>query len=154
MLGAGFPAYVEKRMPGLQELMGGDQLKALTSVAADVRNRDAAAAIPGLLGSDTAAKMSRAMSGGLLDTPIAKRASGLLSIGGVGGESVRSFLAERSMQNKGQILADLFSDPQAAAAALQDRAFTKTLDLPALRKLQEVAARSIPLALTGPSSQQ
>lgn len=118
-LGSALPRYVEGRMPGLQEALTPSQLEALSKVAADIRNAEAAATVPGLRGSDTQAKLARALDGGLLDGPAAKFMGRVLSVKGVGGETVRAKLAEAVAKNKGQAVAELFSDPKAAAAALE-----------------------------------
>lgn len=149
-LGAALPRYVENRMPGLMEALNPDQLKALTGVASDIRNSDAAAAVPGLLGSDTYAKASRAMSGGLLDSPSVKTISKLLSIKGIGAESIRVKGAEMVMGYKGRTVSELMANPKAAAAALQDINFTRSLDGPALQALRLAAAQVAPVLATSP----
>lgn len=112
--GAALPKYVEARLPGLQKAMTPDQLKALTSVAADIRNAEAAGSVAGLRGSDTQAKISRALDAGLLDGPMLKTLSRLLTVKGVGLDWLRGKVAERVIASKGGQMAGLLADPQAA----------------------------------------
>ena len=135
-LGSALPRYVESRMPGLQEALTPEQLNALTSVAGDIRNSEAAAAVNGLRGSDTQAKISRALDAGLLDSPLAKAASRLGSVKGIGIEPLRNKMAEAVIGYKGRTLAQLLADPKAAAAALQDQGFTHGLDAKTLKALE------------------
>ena len=113
-LGAALPKYVESRLPGLQEAMTPEQLKALTSVAADIRNAEAAGSVAGLRGSDTQAKISRALDAGLLDGPMLKTLARLLTVKGVGLDWLRGKVAERVAANKGAQMAGLLADPQSA----------------------------------------
>lgn len=147
-LGAALPRYVETRMPGLLEALTPDQLKVVSSVAADIKNADAAAAVPGLLGSDTQAKITRAMGAGLLDAPVTKKIAGALAVKGIGAESIRSALAESVKVNKGKTIAALLADPKSAAAALNDAQFVKAVDLKTIRALQDVSRRVAPLAVS------
>lgn len=146
-LGAALPRYVETRMPGLREALDDGQFKALTGVASDIRNADAAAAVPGLLGSDTYAKTARAMDGGLLDSPMAKTAGKFLSIKGIGVEPLRAKLAEMVVQHKGRTVSELLANPKAAAAALQDSGFVKRVDAKTIKdlRLAVAAARMAPI---------
>ncbi len=148
LLGSALPKYVENRMPGLLEAMTPEQLGALQSVAADIRNAEAAAALPGLRGSDTQAKISRAMDAGLLDSPIAKGAARLLSVKGVGGEGLRSKLAEAVIANKGKIVSELLANPAAAARALEDKSFMQLIDSGTAGQLRRVALKAAPLVGT------
>jgi hypothetical protein len=116
--GSALPKYVEGRMPGLREAMAPEQLNALSSVAADIRNSEAAAAVPGLRGSDTQAKITRALDAGLLDSPAAKMVARFASLKGIGGETIRAKLADMMVQNKGKTIAELLADPKKAAEAL------------------------------------
>jgi hypothetical protein len=146
--GAALPKYVEQRMPGLLEAMEPEQLKGLLDVATDIRNAEAAAAVPGLRGSDTQAKISRALDAGLFDSQIAKTLAKVTSLKGIGGEFLRSKAAEAVVQYKGKTIAKLLADPKAAAAALADPAFTSSLDRldrPAVEALRLVAARAAPV---------
>lgn len=143
-LGAALPKYVEGRLPGLQELMLPDQLNSLTSVAKDIRNAEMAANT-GVRGSDTQAKITRALDAGLLDSPMAKTIAKVTSMKGIGGETVRSKLAQMVIENKGKVVAELLADPKAAAAALKDADFVSQLDKPTLKRLS-VTARLAPLA--------
>lgn len=118
-LGAGLPRYVETRLPGLQEALSPEQLQSLTGVAKDIRNAAAANNVQGLTGSDTQAKISRALDAGLLDSPTIKWLSRVLTVKGVGGEMLRSKLASAVVENKGANMARLLADPAAAANALQ-----------------------------------
>lgn len=143
-LAAGLPRYVENRMPGLSEALSREQLNALTNVAGDIRNADAASAVKGLLGSDTYAKMSRAMDGGLLDAPLAKTVAGALSFKGIGVETLRGKGADVVMSYKGKSLAQLLSDPKMAAKALENARFVERLSAPQVSRLQLAASRSVP----------
>ena len=147
-LASGLPRYVENRLPGLAEALTDDQFKALTGVASDVRNADAASAVKGLLGSDTYAKLSRSMDGGLLDAPLAKTLSGLLSFKGIGAETLRGKAAEAVMSYKGKTLAELLANPKLAAKALENSAFVEKLSAPQVSRLQSVASRSLPQLAT------
>jgi len=138
-LGAAFPKYVESRLPGMQELLYPHQLEAVTNVAADIRNADAGARVSGLRNSATYAKMSNALDAGVLDSPIAKSVAKGLSLKGIGGETLRTKLADMVKENKGAVLADLFANPKKAAAALQDAEFTNLLDRKTLTKLRATA---------------
>lgn len=151
-LGAALPRYVEGRMPGLREAMTPSQLNALSSVANDIRNAEAAAAVPGLRGSDTEAKIARALDAGLLDASGVKSISKLLSFKGVGVEPVREKLAGMVMRDKGATLAELLSDPRAAALALQDARFVSALAPPDRFRLQDFVARSAPVLATNQNS--
>lgn len=143
-LAAGLPRYVESRMPGLLGALTDDQFKALTSVSGDIRNADAASSVKGLLGSDTYAKMSRAMDGGLLDAPLAKTVAGALSFKGIGAETLRGKGAEAIMAYKGKTLAQLLSDPKLAAKALENARFVEKLSPQQVSRLQAAASRSVP----------
>jgi hypothetical protein len=139
-LGAALPRYVETRMPGLQEALGTDQLRALMGVAGDIRNAEAAAAVPGLRGSDTQAKIARALDVGLLDGPAAKTMARLLSMKGIAPlEALRAKAADMAITYKGRTMADLLADPKAAAKAIEDRAFADKLDRTTFDALQYVA---------------
>jgi hypothetical protein len=144
LLGAGLPRYVETRMPGLLEAMKPEQTAALSNVAADIRNADAAAST-GVRGSDTYAKMSRALDAGILDSPMAKTIGRVASVKGVGLESLRSKVAEGVIRYKGKTIAELLANPKAAAAALQDRAFAASIPAPTLNALQLSLARAAPV---------
>lgn len=143
--GAALPNYVESRLPGLQEALSPEQLNALTRVAADIRNAEAAANVAGLRGSDSYAKVSRAMDTGIFDSDGAKSVAKLLSLKGLGGETIRNKLAEMVTQSKGKTIAALMADPKAAAAALADKSFVRSLDNEALQKLRLVVARGAPI---------
>jgi hypothetical protein len=138
-LGAALPKYVETRLPGMQELMTPDQLGALTGVAKDIRNAETAANVSGLRGSDTQAKITRALDAGLLDSPLAKTLGKVTSVKGIGGETVRTKLAQMVIENKGKTVADLLANPRAAAAALQDADFVQQIDAKTFRKLSATA---------------
>jgi hypothetical protein len=144
LLGAGLPRYVETRMPGLLEALKPEQMGALSSVAADIRNADAAAST-GVRGSDTYAKMSRSLDAGILDSPMAKALGRVASIKGVGLESLRSKAAEAVISYKGRTLAELMANPKAAAAALQDRAFVASIDGPTRQALRVSLGRAAPV---------
>jgi hypothetical protein len=144
-LGAALPKYFESRMPGLQEALTPEQLNVLSSVAQDIRLSESAAAVPGLRGSDTQAKISRALDAGLLDSSLAKTLSKVLTFKGIGAEQARNKLAEVVMENKGQTIAQLMSDPKAAAKALENADFVRTLDGPKLKALRAVASRGVPV---------
>ena len=103
------------------------------------------AANTGVRGSDTQAKITRALDAGLLDSPMAKSIAKVTSMKGIGGETVRSKLAQMVIENKGKVVADLLADPKAAAAALKDADFVSQLDKPTLKRLS-VTARLAPLA--------
>ena len=147
-LGAALPRYVETRMPGLLEALNPDQLKAITGVASDIRNADAASSVAGLLGSDTYAKASRSMDAGLLDSPTVKRMSGLLNYHGIGLDPIRGKLADMVVKSKGQTIANLMADPKAAAEALQNIGFRQSLDGPTLKALRLAAAKATPILAT------
>lgn len=115
-LGAGLPRYVETRMPGLQEAMTPDQLKTLQSVAADIRNAEAAGSVAGLRGSDTQAKIARALDAGLIDGPLLRTLSRVLTIKGVGLDWLRGKVAEAVARDKNQALVQLLLDPRSATA--------------------------------------
>lgn len=144
-LASALPRYVETRMPGLLEALDPDQLKALTSVAGDIRNQDAASNVKGLLGSDTQAKISRALDAGLLESPTVKKLSGLLSLKGFGVESLRDTAAESIVKYKGKTIANLMANPKDAAKALADSGFVQSLDNESLKALRLVASRSVPV---------
>jgi hypothetical protein len=139
-MGAALPRYVETRMPGLLEALDSDQLNAITGVASDIRNQDAANSIKGLLGSDTHAKISRALDGGLLDTPIAK------AIGGIKGLDIaRSKAADMVVQYKGKTLASLLANPKDAAKALADQSFVNSAPNHVLSALENAVSRVAPV---------
>lgn len=118
-LAAAFPKYVEGRLPGLEQAMTREQLDVLTKVAADIRNSTAAGNVSGLRGSDTYAKATRALDAGALDSQTAKTIAKLLSLKGVGFESLRAKMAENTVKSKGNALAELLNNPAKAAAALE-----------------------------------
>lgn len=134
-LGAAFPRYVENRMPGLLEVMSPDQMGALSGVAKDIRNQDAASAVKGLLGSDTMAKITRALDAGLLDSPLAKSISRIKGLG-----MVRDKAAVMVIEHKGKTLSELMANPKAAAAALKDEEFRRSVPASTLNELQGVVA--------------
>ena len=115
--GAALPKYVESRLPGLQEAMTPAQLKTLKDVAADIRNAEAAASVQGLRGSDTQAKITRALDAGLIDGPLLKTLAKLVSIKGVGLENLRAKVSEAVMRSKGESIAELLANPAAATPA-------------------------------------
>lgn len=137
-LASAFPKYVESRMPGINELMLPEQRQALAGVAADIRNAEAAAAVPGLRGSDTQAKITRALDAGLLDSPVAKSLLKYATFKGIGGEQIRAWLAKAATENKGKSIAELLADPQRAAAALD--AFVKSQGQAPANMLSQAAA--------------
>lgn len=147
-LAAGLPRYVEQRMPGLLEALSDDQLRALTGVSKDIQNTAAANSVKGLLGSDTEAKVSRAIDGGLLDSGPAKTIGKILSLKGVGLDTLRGKAAESVVKYKGKTLAALLSSPKDAAKALQDARFVQSLDAPNLARLKAIVSRSAPLLAT------
>ena len=144
-LGAALPRYVETRRPGLEEALTPSQFNALTGVASDIRNADAAAAVSGLLGSDTYAKASRAMGGGLLDSSSSKRIASLLSYKGLGGEFVRDKLAGSIVQYKGRTVSELMASPKLAAQALKDATFVRSIDNKTAAQLRQIAGRTLPI---------
>jgi hypothetical protein len=146
--GAALPQYVESRLPGLQEALSRDQYNALTGVASDIRNSEAAAAVPGLRGSDTQAKIARALDAGLLDSGIAKTLGRVMSFKGIGGETVRNKLAEMVTTHKGKTIAELMADPKSAAKALQDATFVHSIDNKTLQKLRFAVSRGAPILAT------
>lgn len=143
-LGAALPRYVETRMPGLLEALNPDQLKAITGVAGDIRNADAASAVQGLLGSDTQAKIARSLDAGLLDSSMAKTLGKVLSIKGIGLDTLRSKAAESVIKYKGKTLADLLANPKVAAAALNDARFVNATDPKTIQALYLSVSRSAP----------
>jgi hypothetical protein len=145
LYGAALPSYVEKRMAGLQEALTPEQMDVVSSVARDIRNSDASKAIPGLIGSDTHAKIARAFDAGLLDSSVIKKLSFILSVKGIGLETIRSILAESLMKSKGKAMSELLADPKAAAAAMRPGVLSNQSIYPALEGVYRVA----PLALTG-----
>lgn len=144
-LGAALPKYVESRMSGLLEAMSPDQMKSLMSVAGDIRNADAASNVAGLLGSDSYAKITRSMDAGLLDAPLAKTVSKMLSVKGIGVEPLRAKAAEMVMQHKGKTISELLANPKAAAAALADVKFVKSAGPEVVGMLRLTLARGAPL---------
>jgi hypothetical protein len=52
------------------------------------------------------------------------------------------------IQNKGDTLAKLLANPKLAAKALEDSAFTKTLDSKSLKLLQQAVLRGAPILAT------
>jgi hypothetical protein len=143
-LGAALPKYVADRMPGLLEAMTPEQLKSLTSVAGDIRNAAAASNVEGLLGSDSYAKISRAMDAGLLDSTFAKGA-GRIGYKGISLEPARAKLADMVMTHKGKTISQLLANPKAAAAALADAQFVKSAGPEVAGMLRLSLARSAPL---------
>jgi hypothetical protein len=137
--GSALPNYVESRMPGMRELLTPDQLDTVTSVSKDIRNAEAAANVEGLRGSDTQAKITRALDAGMLEGPLAKTFAKYSTFHGVGGEMVRSKLAQMVMENKGKVIADLLANPKAAAQALHDADFVQQIDTQTFRKLSATA---------------
>lgn len=114
-LGSGFPKYVENRLPGMQEALTPQQLKIATSVAADIRNAEAAGTVAGLRGSDTQAKIARAMDAGLIDAPTMKLLAKVMTYKGFGLEMIRAKMAEHSMKQKGEAMAGLLADYETLA---------------------------------------
>lgn len=150
--GSALPKYVENRLPGLEEAMTPEQLRALVNVAKDIRNAEAAAVVPGLRGSDTAAKITRAMDAGMLDSPLAKTLSKLLTFKGVGGEWARNKLAETVIEHKGRTISELLANPRQAAQALQDASFVQRADSGTLKALRLAASRTLPALAASQSS--
>jgi hypothetical protein len=116
----------------------------------DVTNAEAAAALPAVRGSDTQAKIANAMNAGLLDSPVLKGLSKALMFKGIGLDPLRAKAAEGVMAYKGKAMAELLANPKLAADALSSTAYTQSLPVSALRKLQ-TAARAAPVALIGAS---
>lgn len=143
--GAALPKYVESRMPGLKEVMTPDQLSTLSKVARDIRNAEAAASVPGLRGSDTQAKIDRALGAGLLDSDGMKNLGRVLSVKGFGLETLRSKAAEAVVKYKGDSIANLLANPSKAAKALEDAAFVKTLDKKTVGLLEKSILRAAPI---------
>jgi hypothetical protein len=148
--GAALPKYVESRMAGLGEALTPDQFTAISQVAKDIRNAEAAAAVPGLRGSDTQAKITRALDAGLLDGPAAKTLMRFTNFKGIGLEPLRARLSETIRESKGKTIAALLADPKAAAKALQEIGGSNTDDLVRLlqdSKAQQFLLRSAPVAV-------
>ena len=143
---AALPSYVERRLPGLQEALNPDQLKALTGVTSDIRNATAASADFGMNGgSDTMRKISKAVNTGILDGDGARAIARALTFKTGLGDMARSKLAEMSVKNKAKILDSLLSDPKAAAAALANRDVVRSLDNQSLQQLRLAATRVAPV---------
>ena len=144
--GAALPKYVESRMPGLQEAMRPEQLKALKDVASDIRNAEAAGSVAGLRGSDTQAKITRALDAGLIDGPLLKTLSRVLTFKGVGMENLRNKVAEAVAQNKGAAMAEMLATRGGSNALMQQAAqrgpMTNALMNP---DLQRAVLRGAPL---------
>lgn len=151
--GAALPKYVESRLPGLQEALSGEQYNALTGVAADIRNGEAAASVIGLRGSDTQAKMTRALDAGMIDSALAKTLARFTSAKGLGGETVRNKLSEIVKAHKGKTIAELMANPKAAASALQDATFVQSIDSKTLNLLRGAVSRGAPILGASQSSQ-
>ena len=113
--GAALPKYVESRLPGLEEALTPEQLQALSSVAADIRNAEAASALSGAAGkgSDTYQKIANALDAGVLDGPLAKSVAKMLTFKGVGAESMRNWAANAAKASRASDLADLLANPAA-----------------------------------------
>jgi len=142
--GAALPKYVESRLPGLQEALAPDQFKAVTGVASDIRNAEAAANFYGR-GSDSKAKIEMALSAGVLDSGAAKALAKLATFkGGMGLEMVRGKLAELVTKNKGKTITALMAEPKLAAIALEVPDFVSKIDGATYRRLQ-AAARASPV---------
>lgn len=138
-VGSALPRYVESRMPGLLEALQPEQLNALKGVASDIRNQDAANSVQGLLGSDTHAKISRALDGGLLDSPIAKTLANFK-----GANILREKATDMVKSYKGKTIAELMANPKEAAKALADSSFSSQASPEILKALAISVARSAP----------
>lgn len=143
-LGAALPKYVANRMPGLAEALTPEQFKAITNVASDIRNADAAMAVKGLAGSDTQGKIDRAMGAGLLGSKGAEGFAKMLTFKGIGLDNLRSKAAATMIEHKGKAFAELLANPKLAAKAMADSTFTRSLDPVMLSRLQ-AAARFTPV---------
>lgn len=143
-LGAALPRYFDQRMPGLAEALTPEQFKAISNVAADIRNADAAMAVRGLAGSDTQGKIDRAMGAGLLGSKGAEGLAKMLTFKGVGLDNLRSKAADTMIAYKGKAFAELLANPKLAAKAMADSTFTRSLDPVLLARLQG-AARVVPI---------
>jgi len=143
--GAALPKYVADRYPALQELLHPDQFNAMRNVALDIRNAEKAA-YTGIRGSDTAAKISRALDSGFFDTGIAKTIGKFTTLKGFGGENFRAYLSKMATENKGKLVSDLLANPKAAAAALQDADFVLQLDKTTLKRLSSTAKLAVATA--------
>ena len=118
--GAALPKYVESRLPGLEEALTPAQLQALSAVAADIRNAEAASALAGAAGkgSDTYQKIANALDAGVLDGPLAKSVAKMLTFKGVGAEGMRTWAANAAKASRGGDLAELLANPAALEQAL------------------------------------
>jgi hypothetical protein len=143
--GSALPKYVESRMSGLKEALNPEQLDALSSVAKDIRNAEAAASVAGLRGSDTQAKIDRALGAGLLDSDTMKNLGKVLSVKGFGLETLRGKAAESVIKYKGDSIANLLANPSKAAKALEDVAFVKKLDNKTVGLLRSSVLKTAPI---------
>jgi hypothetical protein len=119
-LESGFPKYVNSRITGLTDIMTPDQLNALRLVSQDIENSTKAQAIKGLVGSDTAAKISKAVESGILDTAPAKAIASTANVKAPGLSIARAFLADQMAKYKGNKLAELLANPKYLNEALTD----------------------------------
>jgi hypothetical protein len=127
-----------------------EQLKALQGVAADIRNAEAAGSIAGLRGSDTQAKIMRALDAGLIDAPLLKTLSKVLTIKGVGLETLRAKVADAVIQNKGAAMAELLATRGNGGNALMQQSATGPGSNPLMGPvMQQNLLRSAPLIGTG-----
>lgn len=140
--GAALPKYVENRIGGLQEALKPNQYNALANVAKDIRNAEAAGSVAGLRGSDTQAKIDRALGAGLLDSEGVKTLSKVLSVKGFGAETLRSKASESIVKYKGDKLADLLANPRKAAEALSDTKFIKQADSETIKLLKQAVLKA------------
>jgi hypothetical protein len=147
-LAAQLPKYFQSRQAAMQELLSPEQFNAVRSVSGDIQNAAQASSIPGLKGSATHANISRAMDAGVLDSPITKKLSQILSLKMGIGESIRNWAAESIVKNKAQTLAALLANPKAAAQALQSANFVRAADPSTLKRLA-LAARLAPVSAVG-----
>jgi hypothetical protein len=152
-LGARFVNWVQQTRPGLREAFDADKAGLLDRIAEDIKRASRAQELSKPNGSQTAQLMQNALSAGMLETPMAKRIAGLLSVHGVGVEPVRAFMAEAAVKGKGQRIAEAMADPVRTAGLLSELA---PAERRALRRAQQIQGlvgaplyRGTPVGLLG-----
>jgi hypothetical protein len=114
-LGGKFVKWVDAMTPGLRKTFSPDDFDTLQRIAQDIRRAEQAAQAGMARGSPSYQNAANALDVGLLGSPGVRRVAGYVPWG----QDVLQWAQESAVKGKAKRLADVVSDAQAAADALQ-----------------------------------
>lgn len=115
-LGTKFARWVDNMMPGLQKTFDPQEVDMLRRLAMDIKRSEAAAAAGMSRGSNTYQNASNALSLGMLDSPAVTAVAQRVPFGGA---TAVNWLREAARTSKARRMAEVVSDAQIAAEALE-----------------------------------